>query len=193
MAKKESTLINMFVSLAVVALVASTALGFVYELTKAPIAAAKLAKKIRAIDQVVDEYENNPVEDMYRLPAAAGDDSLEVYPAMQGGKVQQYAIRTYSTKGYGGAVWLMVGIDPDGTIHDIAVLEHKETPGLGTKMSDPEFVDQYVGQDPGTFDINVKKDGGSVDALTGATITSRAFSDATQRAYLTIKNQLRND
>ena len=193
MAKKESTLINMVVSLMVVTLVASTALGFVYEFTKAPIAAAKLAKKISAIDQVVGEYENNPVDEMYQLPAADGEDSLEVYPAKKEGAVQQYAVRSYSNKGYGGKVWLMVGINPEGTIHDIAVLEHKETPGLGTKMAEPEFIGQFQGKDPEQFDLSVKKDGGEVDALTGATITSRAFSDAARRAYETIKNDLRND
>ena len=66
MAKKESTLFNMVSSLVVVTLVASSALGFVYELTKGPIAAAKLAAKIKAIDEVVVEYDNNPVDEMYK-------------------------------------------------------------------------------------------------------------------------------
>jgi electron transport complex protein RnfG len=183
MAKKESTLFNMVSSLVVVTLVASTALGYVYELTKGPIAEARLAKKIRAIDEVVMEYDNNPVDEMYKIAIEGAGDSLEVYPAKQGNKLVASAIRTYSPKGYGGDVWLMVGLLPNGDINNIAVLEHKETPGLGTKMNDAEFKSQFTGQNPASFNLKVAKDGGDVDALTGATITSRAFSDATQLAF----------
>lgn len=183
MAKKESTLFNMVSSLVVVTLVASTALGYVYELTKEPIAAAKLAAKIKAIDEVVVGYDNNPVAEMYKVIITGSQDSLEVYPAKQGGKLVASAIRSYSPKGYGGNVWLMVGLLPDGEINNIAVLEHKETPGLGTKMNDAEYKEQYSGQNPASFDLKVEKDGGEVDALTGATITSRAFSQATQLAF----------
>jgi Na+-translocating ferredoxin:NAD+ oxidoreductase subunit G len=183
MAKKESTLFNMVSSLVIVTLVASSVLGYVYELTKGPIAEAKLAKKIRAIDEVVTEYDNNPVEEMYKIGVAGSKDSLEVYPAKNGGKLIASAIRTYSLKGYGGTVWLMVGLLPDGTIHNISVLEHKETPGLGTKMANPDFKDQFTDKNPGTFNLKVKKDGGDVDALSGATISSRAFGEAVQLAY----------
>jgi electron transport complex protein RnfG len=193
MAKKESNFLNMALTLVVVTLVASTALGFIYELTKAPIAAAKLAKKISAIDMVVNPYDNNPVDDMFKLALREGSDSLEVYPAKSGGEVINYAIRSYSPKGYGGDVWLMVGLEPDGRVHDVVVLEHKETPGLGTKMSSPKFKDQFKGVNPAEFNLKVVKDGGDIDALTGATITSRAFGDAVQLAYETLKNDLSNE
>ncbi len=183
MAKKESTLVNMVFSLVVVTLVASTALGYVYELTKGPIAEAKLAKKIRSIDYVVAKYDNNPVDEMYKISMTSASDSLEVYPAKEGGRLVSSAIRSYSPKGYNGNVWLMIGFLPDGTINNIAVLDHKETPGLGTKMNDAAFKNQFIGKNPGSFNINVKKDGGEIDALTGATITSRAFTQATQLAY----------
>jgi electron transport complex protein RnfG len=183
MAKKESTLFNMVSSLVVVTLVASTALGYVYELTKGPIAEARLAKKVRAIDEVVSGYDNNPVDEMYKIAIEGAEDSLEVYPARMKGKLVASAIRSYSPKGYGGNVWLMVGLLPNGEINNIAVLEHKETPGLGTKMNDEEYKKQYIGQNPGSFMLDVVKDGGQVDALTGATITSRAFSEATQLAF----------
>lgn len=183
MAKKESTLFNMVSSLVVVTLVASAALGYVYELTKGPIEAAKLAKKIRAIDEVVTEYDNSPVEEMYKIPVEGSNDSLEVYPAKKGGKLITSAIRTYSPKGYGGNVWLMVGLLPDGSINNITVLDHKETPGLGTKMNGADFKDQFIGKNPSTFNLKVEKDGGEVDALSGATISSRAFGQATQLAF----------
>ena len=183
MAKKESTLFNMVSSLVIVTLVASTALGYVYELTKGPIAAAMLAKKINAIDEVVVEYDNHPVDEMYKIQVEGTKDSLEVYPAKKDGKLVASAIRTFSPKGYGGDVWLMVGLLPDGSIQKISVLEHHETPGLGTKMAEAPFKDQFVGKNPSAFKLKVKKDNGDVDALSGATISSRAFSQATQLAY----------
>lgn len=183
MAKKESTLFNMISSLVVVTLITSTALGYVYELTKGPIAEAKLKKKVKAITEVVPEYDNQPVEEMYKIPAPGTSDSLEVYPAKKDGKLVGSAIRTYSPKGYGGEVWLMIGLLPDGKIEKMAVLEHKETPGLGSKMNNEDFKSQFVGKDPASFKLLVKKDGGDVDALTGATISSRAVSSAIQLSY----------
>ncbi len=183
MAKKESTLFNMVSSLVVVTLVTSAALGYVYELTKGPIAEAKRAKKIRAIDGVVVSYDNNPVDEMYKIPVEGGKDSLEVYPAKKDGKLVASAVRTFSPKGYGGEVWLMIGLLPNGDINNVAVLEHKETPGLGSKMNDEAFKSQFIGKNPSTFNLKVKKDGGNVDALSGATISSRAFGQATQLAF----------
>jgi electron transport complex protein RnfG len=182
MAKKESTFFNMLATLFVVTLVASTALAYVYEMTKEPIEAAKLAKKLAAIDAVVPEYDNKPVDDMFMVAVGDGMDSLEFYPARKDGEVIGTAVRTYTNTGYNGLVILMVGLLPDGTIKDIEVVEHKETPGLGTKMTDPKFKDQFMGMDPSQVDLRVKKDGGDIDAITAATISSRAFSTATQLA-----------
>jgi electron transport complex protein RnfG len=76
-----------------------------------------------------------------------------------------------------------VGFKPDGTIKNISVLEQKETPGLGTKMKDESFLQQFRGKNPSKFNLKVVKDGGDVDALTGATISTRAFSESTKMAY----------
>ena len=70
---------------------------------------------------------------------------------------------------------------------NITVLEHKETPGLGTKMTEPLFKNQFIQKNPSEFILKVKKDGGPVDAITAATISSRAFCDAVQRAYNTLQ------
>ena len=77
----------------------------------------------------------------------------------------------------------MIGFDAKGVIQKINVLEHSETPGLGTKMEEPKFKDQFLGKSPETFRLRVKKDGGDVDGITAATISSRAFSDAVERAH----------
>jgi electron transport complex protein RnfG len=85
----------------------------------------------------------------------------------------------------------MVGFSPDGTIRNTAVLEHKETPGLGDKMETEksDFPDQFKGENPADFGLSVTKDGGDVDAITAATISSRAFCDAVDRAYKTFMNK----
>ena len=186
MAKTESTIKNMILSLTLIALGSSAALGFVYELTKEPIALSVLNKKLNAIKQVVPEFDNDPNDEMFRLPTGEGD-SLDVYPAKKNGEIIGYAINTYTANGFSGNISLMTGFKTDGTIYNITVLEQKETPGLGTKMAEPEFREQFTGKNPADFMLKVKKDGGPVDAITAATISSRAFCDAVQLAYNTLQ------
>src|SRR4030043_1393765 len=174
MAKTESTLKNMVLSLTLISLVASACLGFVYELTKEPIELSILNKKLEAIKLVVPDFNNNPDEEMFRLPTGEGD-SLEIYPAKKDGKLTGYAVNTYTNTGFSGYIGLMAGFMPDGTIINITVLSQKETPGLGNKMTNPEFKDQFNGRNPADFNLKVEKDGGQVDAITAATISSRAF------------------
>lgn len=186
MAKTESTFKNMTLSLTLISLVASACLGFVYKMTKEPIALSVLNKRLDAIKQVVPEFTNDPNAEMYKLPTGEGD-SLEVYPAKNGDEITGYAINTYTNNGFSGYIGLMAGFKPDGTIFNISVLAHKETPGLGTKIADPGFKDQFNGKNPSDFTLKVKKDGGPVDAITAATISSRAFCEAIERAYNTLQ------
>jgi len=186
MAKTESNFRNMVLSLTLIALGAAVCLGFVYEFTKKPIELSNLKKKLDAIKLVVPEFSNNPNDEMFRLPTGDGD-SLEVYPAKKGEDTVGYAVNTYSKNGFAGIIRLMAGFKPDGTLINIRVLEQKETPGLGTKMTDPKFKDQFIDKNPAQFTLKVKKDGGQVDAITAATISSRAFCDAVQRAYTTLQ------
>jgi Na+-translocating ferredoxin:NAD+ oxidoreductase subunit G len=186
MAKTESTFKNMVLSLTLISLGASACLGFVYQMTKEPIELSILTKKLEAIKQVVPAFDNNPNDEMYRLPTAEGD-SLDIYPAKMGNDTVGYAVLTYTNKGFSGNINMMAGFKTDGTIVNITVLEHKETPGLGTKMTEPGFKDQFMDKNPGKFKLKVKKDGGPVDAITAATISSRAFCDAVDRAYNTLQ------
>jgi electron transport complex protein RnfG len=183
MSNKESTFLNMTITLLVITLVAGLSLGFINELTIGPIAKAKLERKVNAIKQVLPEFDNNPVEDIMLLKSEKVKDSIELYPAYFQEKIVGKAIIGSSEKGYSGLIKIMVGFNPEGTIKNIVVLEQKETPGLGTKMKGDKFLRQFRGKDPNSFNLQVIKDGGDIDALTGATITSRAFGEATQLAY----------
>ncbi len=183
MAKKESTFLNMFLSLFLVTLLSATILGFVYEMTKEPIAAARAAKQMEALQRVLPQFNNDPVKEMYKKPVDG--DTLYFFPARMDSVLVGTAVETFSPKGFSGMIRLMVGFLPDGTIKDVAVLEHKETPGLGEKMvrSKSDWSTQFRGKNPKTFRLAVKKDGGDVDAITASTISSRAFCDAVDRAY----------
>lgn len=183
MAKKESTFVNMVLSLVVISLAAGFSLGFINDITKGPKAKAKLERKIKALKLVLPAFTNNPVADMQLVKSEMAKDSVEIYPAYSESEWVGTAVIGSSEKGYSGLVKLMAGFKKDGTIQNIVVLEQKETPGLGTKMKEERFIRQYRDKHPETFDLTVKKDGGEVDALTGATISTRAFSEAVLMAY----------
>ena len=190
MAKKESTFKNMVFTLFLVTLFASSALALIYEVTKGPIAEAKRLKKANAIGEVVPPFDNDPGTEVKKL--AVDGDTLYFYRAWTDGKVTGIAVESYTYAGFSGLIKVIVGFLPDGTLNDIAVLEHAETPGLGDKMEKGKSFDKTTGEswttqfedkDPRNYSLRVKQDNGDVDAITAATITSRAFCDAVQRAY----------
>lgn len=186
--KKESSFINMVLTLFVVTAVAALALGAIYVVTKKPIAIAQQKKKEAAIRQVLPAFDSLKV---LRLPDASGKDTLEFNVATKGGQLVGVAIKTFTDKGFGGRIDVMVGFYPNGSICNTAVLQMKETPGLGTNLmhKNSDFPNQFEGKNPATFKLKVKKDGGDVDAITAATISSRAFCDALQRAYNAFEKQ----
>ena len=181
--KKESTLINMLLALFVITAVSGGVLGLVYSFTKDAIAEVDLKKNQAAIQAVLPlegeitykadtlSYTENGVTTTFPCNLA--------YDAQ--GNFKGAAIKT-NEGGFGGKIEMMVGFLADGTIKGTSVLSHSETPGLGANMTGP-FKDQFVDKNPASFKLTVKKDGGDVDAITAATITSRAFSKAVNKAY----------
>jgi electron transport complex protein RnfG len=161
----ESTLKNM------------VALVLVYLKTKEPIEETARQKELQAIRQVLPEFDSIPAS------GVKNNEGVIVYPVVKENKLSGFAVKTYTEKGFSGHIELMAGFLTDGSIYNIEVLQQKETPGLGTKMNDPKFKNQFAGKKPQSFKLKVKKDGGEVDAITSATVSSRAFCDAVQRAY----------
>lgn len=187
MAKVESNFKNMALTLLVITLVASAALGLVYQVTKDPIALAQQAKINNAIKAVLPEFDNQPADVSYTVKVDDGE--LTFYPATKNGELVGTAVKTFSNNGFAGRIELMVGFLTDGTINKVAVISHKETPGLGDKMEPHKsnFSVQFEGKNPESFRLKVKKDGGDVDAITASTISSRAYCDALTRAYNALK------
>jgi electron transport complex protein RnfG len=190
MAKRESTFINMVLTLFLVTAIASSGLGFIYELTREPIAEAKRIKKLNAIRSTLPAFDNEP-SDSARAIYIDGD-TVYLYQGFNQEKWIGTAVESFTNLGFSGKIRIMVGFNPDGSIFDISVLEHKETPGLGDKIEKKKSLDkktglswsnQFKGKYPSQNELKVTKDGGEIDAITASTISSRAFCDAVNRAY----------
>ena len=176
----KSTLFNMVAVLFTVTLVASAGVGAVNMITADAIAAANAAATTEAVANVLPEFENTEISEQ-----TIDDMPIVVYTATKGDETVGYAVESMTKNGFGGAIRMMVGFAPDGKILNVNVLQQAETPGLGTKMADEDNALLRSIKDKKAWEIEfkVKKDGGELDALTAATISSRAYYDAVARAY----------
>lgn len=173
-------LLKLIIPMLFVALLSAISLAVVYKLTKEPIKAAKNAKELSAINEViVTEFNNNPFEEKIQIK----NTGIEIYPARLDGTITSVAIKTFSNDGFGGKIELIVGFFLDGTITGYKIIEQKETPGLGDKVMEDGFANQLAGLHPDEQTFGVKQDGGEIDAVTGATISSRAVINTVKRAF----------
>ena len=150
-------------------------------LTKGKIDQEQIKKTNNAIALVTPEFDNAPSSEKMSVEIDGKD--IAVYPARKDGKTVGYAVESFTSKGFSGTINIMVGFDMEGNIVGTSVISHSETPGLGAKMTEPAFYSQFIGKNPASFKLGVRKDGGDVDAITASTITSRAYCDAVDRAY----------
>lgn len=191
MEKLKSTLPNMLLSLTGICVVAGAILAGVNQMTTEPIAASKAAGLEAAIKAVTPEFDNKPAEESY-MAATYDGDSLRIYPAKKGDELVGVAVESSTKKGFGGEIKVVVGFDPDGKLINYSVQKHSETPGLGSKMQEWFRTDKnkqsVIGRTLTEDGLKVSKDGGDVDAITAATISSRAFLDAINRAYSAYKS-----
>ena len=176
-----------------ITLTAGLALGAVHEITKEPIEAQEKKTKEEACKAVFPEAESFEAwtdfdaEAALELLASAGfsaDKVDEVSLAEdEKGEVLGAVLNLTSTEGYGGNISFSMGILKDGTVNGIKILSISETAGLGMNAQKPAFYEQYVGKQTDKF--YVSKDGGEgepIDAISGATFTSRAVTGAVNAA-----------
>lgn len=179
-----------------ITLLAGIALGFVHELTKAPIAHQQELKVQRACAEVFSQAASFSEVSPYELPTAPGSSLLtglaaehnaelgaevgEVYRALaQDGSLLGYVLKVTTKEGYGGNIELMVGITMEGSISGISILSISETPGLGMQAGDV-LVPQFAGRTAESF-VYTKTGAvaeNEIDAISGATITTRAVTNA---------------
>jgi electron transport complex protein RnfG len=173
---------RLIIVLTSICIVSAIALAKIYDLTKGPIAHQKRLEVLRAIKTVLPPYDNEPDRDLAKLPKGVDKKGEEIkgvfYRGEKNGRLIGIAFTVTSHEGYGGNIELMVGVSPDGTIYGIEVLSHLETPGLGAKITRAKFKDRFKDRNLSNTKWAVKKDGGDIDSITGATISSRAVIKA---------------
>jgi electron transport complex protein RnfG len=186
---------GLVLAMALISGTATALMAAVWLATTEPIAAARQQKTNAALSQVLPEFDNQPAEDRVTC------GGVTFYIARKGGQITGFAGEAVSTKGYGGGVTVLAGLTLDGTLTTVLVTRQNETPGLGTVVCDRNrqktlsgllsghretglppnrILDQFRGMQAavGEAPWSVKKDGGTLDAITGATVSSRAVADA---------------
>ena len=185
--KLPSTLLNMVLSLGIITVCASALLALVHDITEKPIAEAEKRKQVDAIEAVTPKFTNNPVADKWEYIPEGSVEPFVLFPAYDGEMFCGAAVEGYSMNGFSGRISVMCGFDADGNIMGYEVLQHAETPGLGAKMQEWFRMDvghrSVVGLNPGRDKMRVSKDGGDIDGITAATISSRAFLDVLRECY----------
>jgi electron transport complex protein RnfG len=180
-------MISMVVVLTLMTAVSGGLLAGVKKGTDARIEAAIFKFQLApAMEQIFGEVQNDPANDKFSLEADGA--KYNFYPAKLQDGSTAIAFETKGKGGYGGDVGLMVGINlSNDQIVAARVTTHSETPGLGARAKDdPAWISQFNEK---SIDINmkIKGDGGDVDAMSGATVTSRAVALAAEQAQALYK------
>ncbi len=199
MSEQKVNITRLGISLGIISAIAAAALSAVYLVTIEPIKKVAIDKTNSAFAQVMPGFDNNPSEEFIAIKSADGRD-VKFYIIKQKNKLIGFAGEGTSPKGFNGNVTAIVGILPHGEIKKVVITQHKETAGLGTVITDRkrqktifdvvnnkvyeglppnQYLDQFTGMSA-YIDENwkVKKDGGDIDAKSGATISTRAVTDA---------------
>ena len=186
----ESNLINRVLVLTGIVIFAAVTIASVYSLTKDPIDKSQRDKQqaaIRAVLSPYDHFDSIPVE------MNNGVETTKVYKAYDKNNVLVgAAVESSSNNGYKGHIDIIVGFNKKGDIVNYTVMDQNETPGLGARMVDwfktNHAKQSILGKNAATAHLNISADGGEVDAITAATVSSRAFLFAVRNAYFEFKS-----
>ena len=191
MKKLSSSFLNMLLSLTIICGAAAALLAFVYDSTKETIAAGNQTTLIEGIKQVTPESDNNPYAE--KVTVTVSGDTYNIFPAKKSGVLVGVAVESLSHNGFSGDINILVGMDKESTVTGYTVLQQAETPGLGAEM-DGWFRVEGTGHNVIGLSLLeplvVTKDGGTVDAISAATISSRAFLDALNNAQAAYKQAM---
>jgi len=189
--KKKNTIIKDAIILCLITLIAGAALGYVYKITKEPIAKADLDRKNKAYKAVFNEAEDfvsdNKIDEKVKkspdyLKEADFSDVIieEVMCAKKGNDNLGYVVLATAKNGYGGDITIAVGIKKDKTVTAMEIMSISETPGLGMKAKEDDFKNQFNNKKVEKFEYTKKgkQADNEIDALSGATITTNAVTNA---------------
>lgn len=188
--------------LTVITVVSGLLLGIVYGVTKEPIAAAQENTKQEAFRAVLsgadnfEEYKEFDTDSALKLLKDSGypsDEITEVVTATdKDGTVIGYVVNVMSHEAYDGDLQLSVGLLCDGTVAGVEMLSISETAGLGMKADEQEFKDQFKDKKVEKFSYTKNGESGDnmIDAISGATITTNAVTNAVDSALVYFQNEL---
>lgn len=188
-------LFKLTVVLTVICSLAATALALVYTITKEPIAYQQRLKMLRAIGAVQPDYDNEPDQEFVDITGSmptGGSGAPARFYITKKGTTATGVVVVVSGVGYGGTIDVMLGLNPEGTITGIEVLRHSETPGLGAKITEEKFLQQFPSKNIKNTKWSLKKSGGDIDQISGATISPQAVVTAIQSG-LTLFSDRRNE
>jgi len=185
--RKNSLLLGTF------ALVTTALLAFTADFTKERIANAERAAQQKALFEIVPRtrHNNDLLSETIQVPESAWaglglKSGGDIYVARHTNETIAVIIPATAPDGYSGDIRMIVGINADGTIAGVRVVDHKETPGLGDKidLKKHQWILGFNGKSlttPESSQWKVKKDGGEFDQFAGATITPRAVVNQVRR------------
>ena len=188
--------------LTAITVVSGLLLGLVYDITKEPIAIAQENTRQEAFRSVLpdaasfEEYEGYDAEKAGALLVENGYDPDEISDAVTGkdagGEIVGYVVNVISHEGYAGDIEISVGIASDGTVTGIEMLSISETAGLGMKAAEADFKDQFKDKKVEKFTYTKSGESGDdmIDAISGATITTNAVTNAVDAALVYYQNEL---
>ena len=205
-----------------ITLVAGLLLGFVYEITKEPRAKQAELKRLNAFKNVFTEYfdkheefhaldydkmtfsdvDLSTIDKLNKTLEKAGlpESKVVINEAVRADIDENtyvgYAVTVTSKGGYGGDIQLTVGFLLDGTVTGISYLAISETAGLGMEAKNTEFINKFVGKSGGSFVVDKDNTEGlpnEIDAISGATITTRAITQGVNAAYITFTQIIGGD
>ena len=187
--------------LTAITVVSGLLLGVVYDITKEPIAQAQENTKQEAYRTVLSdasefetvEFDADAAASLLSENGYTSDVITEIAEGTDaGGATVGYVISVQSSEAYDGALSLSVGIASDGTVKGIEMLEISETAGLGMKADEAEFKDQFKDKNVQKFTYTKTGEDGDdkIDAISGATITTNAVTNAVDSALVYFQNEL---
>lgn len=178
-----STFVKNVLCLTLITIVAGFGLGYVYDVTKEPIAQMEENTKLSAYKSVLPDaasFSESDAETVYTSSVAGCDIDSVVTGLDASGSVAGYVINVTSHEGYGGDITISMGIDKEGCVRGVEFLKIAETAGLGMKAKDSKFKDQF--KDKTVTQFTYTKNGATsdfeIDAISGATITTKAVTNA---------------
>ena len=205
-------------TLAVVCGIAAAVLAVAYRATTPAREATLRAVQQAGLRKVLPDFDNPVTEDAIDITAEDGT-TVTFYPAVKNGRLAAIAGKGRTTQGFGGTIEVLVGFEPDGRIRAVVITSHSETPGLGTLATERKkqkaitdffvtteseggtnaglapnaYLDQYNSYTASDYSqLKVKQDDGNIQAVSGATVSSRAIADAVQRIAKTYSRLLQN-